>query len=103
MTQFKNGLGDINIFFSVEQLKMAKIYLKMSLPSLEFRKMQIKTTLIFYHTQVRMATINKRTINLSRFWKKEELSFMAVGNTYCYNHSEINIKYVPQTENKSTT
>lgn len=25
MTQFKNGLGDINIFFSVEQLKMAKI------------------------------------------------------------------------------
>jgi hypothetical protein len=80
----------INKEFSTEEYQMAEKHLQKCSTSLVIREMQIKTTLIFHLTPVRMAKV--RNSGDSRYCPgcgEREHSFM-VGEQPCecwYNHS----------------
>jgi hypothetical protein len=57
MTKLKKWATELNRTFSKEEVKMAKEYMKQMLTSLDIKEMQIKTTLRFYLTLIRIATI----------------------------------------------
>jgi len=63
----KNGGTELNKTFSPEDYQMVKKHLKKCSTSLVIREMQIKTTLRFHLTPVRMAKINNS--GDSRCWK----------------------------------
>jgi hypothetical protein len=58
----KKRTTEINRTFSKEEVQTAKKYMKKCSPSLAMKEMQIKTTLSFHLTPVRMAAI-KNTNN----------------------------------------
>jgi hypothetical protein len=72
--------SELNRTFSKEKIQMAKTHEKY-LPSLAIKQMQIKTTLRFHHTSVRIAIIKKHQQQqlLARVWGKEP-SYSAGGN-----------------------
>jgi hypothetical protein len=62
----KKWATELNRAFSKEEIQMAKKHLKKCSPFLAIKEMQIKTTLKFHLTPVRIAIIKKTTNN--RCW-----------------------------------
>jgi hypothetical protein len=57
----KKWATEVNRAFSKEEVQMAKTHKKKCSPSLTIKEMQVKTTLRFYLTPVRIATMKNTT------------------------------------------
>jgi hypothetical protein len=63
----KKWATELNRIFSKEEIQMAKKHMKNCSPCLAIKEMQIKTTLRFHFTPVRIAIIKNTTNN--RCWR----------------------------------
>ena len=68
----------MNRHFSKEDIQRVQRLVKRCSASLAIREMQIKTTMRYHLTPVRVANINKSTKKLERMWRKGNPSTLLV-------------------------
>ena len=76
----KNWEKDLNRHFSKEDTQMSDKHMKRCSTLLTIREMQIKTTMRYHRTLVRIAIIKMSTDNAGEAGEKRECSYTVGGN-----------------------